>query len=39
MTTLIIPNEEIKEIMEIMKYLDESGLLIEDISKKKLKMK
>ena len=39
MTTLIIPNEEIKEIMEIMKYLDESGLLNEDISKKKLKMK
>ena len=39
MTTLIIPNEEIKEIMEIIKYLDESGLLNEDISKKKLKMK
>ena len=35
MTTLIISNEEIKEIMEIIKYLDESGLLNEDISKKK----
>ena len=32
-TTLIIPNKEIKDILEINKYLEESGLLKKDISK------
>ena len=30
---LIIPNKEIKDILEINKYLEESGLLKKDISK------
>ena len=32
MTTLVISNEEIKDILEIVKYLEESGLLNEDVS-------
>ena len=32
-TTLIISNKEIHDIIEILKYLKESGLLIEIISK------
>ena len=37
--TLIIPNEEMNDIMKIVKSLKESGLLINWVSKKKLKMK
>ena len=33
MTTLIISNKEIDDIMKIAKYLQESGLLIKDFSK------
>ena len=33
MTTLILSNEEMKDIMKILKSLEESGLLIEDVSK------
>ena len=33
MTTLIISNEKIEDIMKIVKSLQESGLLIKDISK------
>ena len=32
-TTLIIPNEEVKDIMKIVKALEESSLLIKDVSK------
>ena len=32
-TTLIISNEEINDIMKIIKSLEESGLLIKDVSK------
>ena len=32
-TTLIIPNEEVKDIMKIVKALEESRLLIKDVSK------
>ena len=32
MTALIISNEEMENIMEIVKSLEESGLLIEDMS-------
>ena len=31
-TTLIIPNEEMKNIMKIIKFLEESGLLIKGVS-------
>ena len=31
-TTLIIPNEEMKNIMKIIKFLEESGLLIKGAS-------
>ena len=31
-TTLIISNEEINDIMKIVKYLEESGLLIKGIA-------
>ena len=31
-TTLIISNEEMNDIMKIVKYLEESGLLIKDIA-------
>ena len=37
-TTLIISNKEIKDIMKIVKSLEESGLLIESISET-IKMK
>ena len=37
--TLTIPNEEMNDIMKIVKSLKESGLLIIWVSKKKLKMK
>ena len=33
MTTLIISNEEIDDVMKIIKNLEESGLLIKDVSK------
>ena len=33
MTTLIISNEEINDIMKIVKSLEESGLLIKGVSK------
>ena len=33
MTTLIISNEEMNDIMKIVKYLEKSGLLIKNISK------
>ena len=33
MSTLITLNKEMKDIMKIVKYLEESGLLIKDISK------
>ena len=32
-TTLIISNEEMNDIMKIVKSLEESGLLIKDVSK------
>ena len=32
-TTLIISSEEINDIMKISKFLEESGLLIKDVSK------
>ena len=32
-TTLIISNEEMEDIMKIVKYLEESGLLIKGVSK------
>ena len=32
-TALIISNEEINDIMKIVKSLEESGLLIKDVSK------
>ena len=35
MTTLIISNEEMNDIMKIVKSLEESGLLIKDISNQK----
>ena len=39
-TTLIISNEEMNDIMKIVKSLQESGLLIKDVSEKtKNKMK
>ena len=31
-TTLIISNEEVNDIMKIVKFLEESGLLIEGVS-------
>ena len=31
-TTLIISNEETNDVMKIIKYLEESGLLIKDVS-------
>ena len=31
MTTLIISNEEIKDILTIFKFLEESGLLTKDV--------
>ena len=34
MTTLIISNGEIDDIMKIGKYLEESGLLIKGVSEK-----
>ena len=34
MTTLIISNQEINEIVKIFKLLEESGLLIKGVSKK-----
>ena len=34
MTTLIISNEEMDDIMKIVKYLQESGLLIKGFCKK-----
>ena len=37
MTTLKISNEEINNIMKIVKSLDESDLLIKDVSKTKMK--
>ena len=37
MTTLIISNQEMKD-MEIVKYLEESGLLNKGVSKKRTKM-
>ena len=33
MTALIISNEEIKDIIEIVKYIEEFGLLNKDVSK------
>ena len=33
MTTLIISNEEMNDIMKILKILEESGLLVNGISK------
>ena len=33
MTALIISNEEMKDIMKIVKSLEESGLLIKGVSK------
>ena len=33
MTTLIIPNEEVNDIMKIIKYLEEADLLIKGVSK------
>ena len=33
-TTLIISNEELKDIMKIVKSLEESGLLVKGISEK-----
>ena len=38
MTTLIISNEEINDIMKIVKFLEEPGLLIKALAKQ-LKMK
>ena len=32
MTTLLISNKEIDDIMRIIKFLKESGLLIKDVS-------
>ena len=32
-TTLIIFNEEMNDIVKIMKFLEESGLLIKDVNK------
>ena len=32
MTTLIISNEEMDDIMKITKFLEESGLMIKDVS-------
>ena len=32
MTTLIISNEEVKDVMKIIKSLEESGLLIKGVS-------
>ena len=37
MTTLKISNEEINNIMKIVRSLDESDLLIKDVSKTKMK--
>ena len=31
-TTLIIPNGEMKDIMKIVKYLEDSGLLLKGVS-------
>ena len=36
-TTLIISNEEINNFMNIVKSLEESGLLIKDVSKNEVK--
>ena len=33
-TTLIISNEEINDIMKIIEFLEESGLLIKDVTEK-----
>ena len=33
MTTLIISNDEMNDVMKIVKSLEESGLLIKDVSK------
>ena len=33
MTALIMSNEEMNDIMKIVKWLEESGLLIKDVSK------
>ena len=33
MTTLIISNEEVNDIMKIIKYLEEADLLIKGVSK------
>ena len=38
MTALIISNEEVEEVMKIVKSLDESGLLIKGVSET-IKMK
>ena len=38
-TALIISNEEMEDIMEIVKSLEESGLLIKGISETKMKQK
>ena len=32
-TTLIIPNNEIEDIIKIVKFLEDSGLLLEGVSK------
>ena len=32
MTTLIISNNEIKDIIKIVKYLEDSGLLLKDVT-------
>ena len=32
MTTSVISNEEMRDIMEIVKYLEKSGLLIKGVS-------
>ena len=39
MTTLLISNKEIDDIMKIVKSLEESGLLIKSVSKTKMKQK
>ena len=39
MTTLLISNKEIDDIMRIVKSLEESGLLIKSVSKTKMKQK
>ena len=39
MTAVIISNEEMDDIMKIVKSLEKSGLLIKGVSKKKIKQK